>query len=1711
MQTTGIWYLSSKTYSEHFQAGLFTQSNPPGRENGRYYFHGIDTQSPDLADAFTPVPLEGRAFRNNPNRIFQGGIHHSRPGLVLAGDYVYTAFASHCVLWNFTGAVIGHNKRTGAVVEMLATQGGPEPNTIRGGGIWMSGGGISYDGAGSLFFATGNGYASQLSNTPVPGRQPPSALEEAAVNAKINDDGTLTVIDFFMPWEKQQLDGADKDLGTTPLELLPTDVFTCSNVRRMGVVTGKSGKTYVLNLDNLGGYQMGANRLDNVVFMYQHENSVYAGAGVMPLGGGYLYINVIRYQTRVFKFSCDGAGNPQFTVVAYTKEMNAYILGTGHGTTTSLNGRKGTGIFWLTDIEGVNLRIYDAIPPISGGNLTLLNSFNVPGITKFTRAVFGDGITYLGSTTGAVYAFGSPVNLPLNCSPPYDFGRVPIKNTSTPLTITCKANVATTLTGVGLIGNSNFNISSLPPTNLQVAKDASFSFQAVFIPQSVGPLSSDVIVNTTNSVAGYSTRTPITLKGTGSSTAPLLAVGPNTVSFNIIAGEQVGGVNQTSIFSNVGDSLLTIRNISYSLKSEKGPWVTPNITTTGVQVGPFTFYSVPTTIAANGQNTVTINYNPTIAGNDACFLSIASDGGTAILDVVAVAGTYPTAVIEFEKFDGTGWTKLDNSSTFSFGNVTENQTRNLRLRVTNNGSASAVPLSITVSKPPVGVQGIIGAVNNIDLGEGTIIAAGQSATAVLYCSVPKAQYNMPAYYGSAQWVMNTADVNLGKQTINFACTAVTEQVGPLFNNGSARFGYAGCYRENNPGRQLAYQAYGDGQNTIQRCVNLCSAAGWYFAATQYQQECWCGNAVPIQRDTEPDCNYQCTGNANQTCGGNGYFGDKARMSLFADLTIYQNVTSPPLAIPQSVGDYKYIGCYSQKNGKAMNSKSTADPKFMSVSRCAAFCSGFNAFSLEFAQECFCGAGVNTQYATLTADSNCMTMTCKGNNSEFCGAANLAQVYSLNGVKPSSTSISVSSTSGSPASSSPASAGVSGWSPVGCWTDNVGGRALTNLVGDNAMTLNLCASTAQSAGSTYFGVEYGSECWHGKALGGNNVAAPASDCSFTCPGNAAQFCGAGNRLSLWQVNASSSSTSSSSLLVSASSTSAGASATSSTPSVPTRIGNYTSLGCYTDNNGGIRALPSLFADDNMTLDLCVAQAQSRGLQYAGASYGRECWMGSGPVAGGNIPTTQDRCSMRCPGNQVQFCGSGNFLQMYNFSQVAVSSSSSFIASSSSSTSRSSIIASSSVVAASTISLTSLRTSTVSSSPASSLTSTGASTSVGPIPSFVSSSSLSTISRSSSITVTSSLLATSSTMSSLSSGLTTSSVTSSSSAPPSTSRSLAAPTSSASISFASSTTSARSSAVSSAASSASPLSQSTSISVTSRISSLSSTLSSISGSAGAASQSSLSSAASTSTLSGLSAATSTSSPRSSSSTGSSRGVASSSISTASSKSTSITSTFVTSSKSSAASSAPTALPTVDSYAYMGCYNETSGRTFNATSTRDSAGMTVPKCADFCSSYAYFGLEMGVECWCGPYPRPNSGRVPNQADCNMPCVGDKTTLCGAANRLNVYYSADADKSSIDPVSPQTVGDYKFYNCVNDSPRLLATKLSTSKNMTVEMCMDLAAKGGYSIAGLEYSVECWAGNELRAPLVNATAAACNMVCGGNVGQICGAGSRLSLYRRSP
>ena len=207
-------------------------------------------------------------------------------------------------------------------------------------------------------------------------------------------------------------------------------------------------------------------------------------------------------------------------------------------------------------MDGYNLRVYNAVPV--NGKLELIKTANVFGITKFTRVVFGDSRAYLGTTQGTLYCFGSPVNLPLTCTSPNDFGSTVINSTSAVKTIQCQANVDTQISNI-TIKSANFKISSLSTLPISLSQNQNISFQAVFAPSAPGPLSSDVLLSTTNGVSGYANTVPVSLKGVGDSLAPLLAVTPNVVSFEgVITGQQVGGTYQPIIFANRGDAILHI-------------------------------------------------------------------------------------------------------------------------------------------------------------------------------------------------------------------------------------------------------------------------------------------------------------------------------------------------------------------------------------------------------------------------------------------------------------------------------------------------------------------------------------------------------------------------------------------------------------------------------------------------------------------------------------------------------------------------------------------------------------------------------------------------------------------------------------------------------------------------------------------------------------------------------------------------------------------------------------------------------------------------------------------------------------------------------------------------------------------------------------------------------------------------------------------------
>ena len=168
-----------------------------------------------------------------------------------------------------------------------------------------------------------------------------------------------------------------------------------------------------------------------------------------------------------------------------------------------------------------------------------------------------------------------------------------------------------------------------------------------------------------------------------------------------------------------------------------------------------------------------------------------------------------------------------------------------------------------------------------------------------------------------------------------------------------------------------------------------------------------------------------------------------------------------------------------------------------------------------------------------------------------------------------------------------------------------------------MTVELCASLCN--GYTFYGVEYGSECYCGNELASDAFPVDSSLCDARCSGNSAEICGGRMLLSLYEN---------------------GDSGVLPTPGGPF---DFEYVGCYAEPDGS-KLLTTSYASSKMTHEMCFYLCGNLGYTYAGLEYGQECWCGNN-FDDLTPPLADDRCSMPCAGDATETCGNGNTLQLY----------------------------------------------------------------------------------------------------------------------------------------------------------------------------------------------------------------------------------------------------------------------------------------------------------------------------------------------------------------------------------------------------------------------------------------------------------------------------------
>ena len=846
--------------------------------------------------------------------------------------------------------------------------------------------------------------------------------------------GKLSTQDYFQPYDYENMDGGDQDFGSGGVTLLDPTVFKGTGVSRMAVGAGKNGKIYVLNADNLGGYKQGPGGSDGILQTINTQKAVFGGSGSYPLEGGFLYSTPVGYPTYVYQLGFDGSGVPQFAQVATTKEVSAGRVGVGVPTVTSLDGQPGTAILWMTDPDA-GIRAWYAVPK-SDGTMKSIAMPQIQGVNKFQRPSFGDTRLYTTDATGNLYCLGSPVNLPLNCSSPVDFGSVSLGSFSKQ-TVSCTALININQIVSIQTADSNFvvHLADLPKGAIAAGQQFSLpvtwnltqavvtnAVNASFGNTSPGFKSTPLTITTNNAVTGFATVFPISLTGKEVSQAPFLDTTPSTVDFGGVilvgsSGDSDGKtIGSTMTIRNDGIAPLLITGYAWTqdeIDDDDVDWTNVTQSDSGTSILGPGFYAtnlpaVNSTVQPSQSIIVDLVFAPNDGiGNYFSFFNIWTNGGVADTILEGSASTAPIANMSISTSEH-GWTDVTTQSApvMDFGYVQAGTTQSLQIQICNEGGSV---LDISKSKPP---NGIFFIKDPAELHEELQIAPNSCVYGTVLMSPPTEHYNQPDQPVNNTWTLNTDDLNFGVHIVQIQGIIQSVHVGPQNSAGNPVYTYLGCFQDNTNGKILPNQLYAGNNNTNGLCQNLATPGGYVFAGTEYQIECYAGNTPPPLNLQVQDslCNFACAGNQDDTCGGNTGAG---LISVFYDATRFtpgSNATSGPggLPIPSSVGNFTYAGCWSDNvNGRALSGLAPNPPAAgTTYESCAAACLGWEFFGLEYANQCYCGnsmANGAVLQASSNPDINGCSMFCQGNSSEYCGGPNRLNVFQYNGTVPTSSS------------------------------------------------------------------------------------------------------------------------------------------------------------------------------------------------------------------------------------------------------------------------------------------------------------------------------------------------------------------------------------------------------------------------------------------------------------------------------------------------------------------------------------------------------------------------------------------------------------------------------------------------------------------------------------------------------------------------------------
>ena len=324
-----------------------------------------------------PVEISFSAYGHTFDALRQ----NQRCGLALVNGVVYIAYASHGDNPTYYGWVVGYSASNLSQVNVYNA----DPDSGYG-GIWMSGGAPASDGS-NLYVITGNGKFNGTN-------------EFGDSFLKLSTGNGLSLASWFTPYNESNLSGGDQDVGAGGAAILVDQ--PSGPVPHLVIGGGKEGLLYLLNRDNLGGFN--ANDNSGSVQTFSVNNGIYATPAFWQ---NTLYLAPTTDHLKAYSFNT-GSGT-------FDKNSSSQSPGSfGFPGATPVISSQGSsnGIVWAIERSGSGVAVLHAYDATNVGN-ELWNSGTgkdkAGQPVKFAVPTVANGKVYVG-TGGEISVYGLSPN-----------------------------------------------------------------------------------------------------------------------------------------------------------------------------------------------------------------------------------------------------------------------------------------------------------------------------------------------------------------------------------------------------------------------------------------------------------------------------------------------------------------------------------------------------------------------------------------------------------------------------------------------------------------------------------------------------------------------------------------------------------------------------------------------------------------------------------------------------------------------------------------------------------------------------------------------------------------------------------------------------------------------------------------------------------------------------------------------------------------------------------------------------------------------------------------------------------------------------------------------------------------------------------------------------------------------------------------------------